>query len=355
MVAAVASLRDHDQGDEARPRPARRHRARSTRAARPRRTRTIDGEDIDRAIEIIRDRTDTLGVSEPEIARIGTDQIRVGLPDVQNAERAIDQVGDTAQLYFYDCEPNVIPTTRSVRTTATERPLHRALRRGQVRLRAEAGVLRGRRAPPPAPTLLPLRRRARCELLAGPGERRGGPLRRPARRRAAAEDSEIVDGPAGHVVVQRSRRATTRTTEVDESETAPPSTSCCATARSSRGDEIKDPKQSTDPNTNQPNVTFDFTDEGQRGVPGGHPGGSPSAGRRRPRPASPATAGGGAYSDHFAIVLDSEIVSRPIINFVREPGRDRRPHRRPDLAAASRSRRPRTWPSSCRSARCRST
>ena len=69
---------------------------------------TVDGEDIDRAIEIIRDRVDALGVSEPEIARLGTDQISVGLPDVTNAQRAIDQVGTTAQLYFYDFEPNVI-------------------------------------------------------------------------------------------------------------------------------------------------------------------------------------------------------------------------------------------------------
>ncbi len=70
----------------------------------------IEGEDMDRSIEIIRERTDTLGVSEPEISRLGTDSVRVGLPDVQNAERAIAQVGDTAQLFFYDWEPNVIST-----------------------------------------------------------------------------------------------------------------------------------------------------------------------------------------------------------------------------------------------------
>src|SRR5919106_4313849 len=69
----------------------------------------IEGGDIDRSIEIIRDRTDSLGVAEPEISRIGEDSVRVGLPDVQNADRAIAQVGDTAQMFFYDWEPNVIP------------------------------------------------------------------------------------------------------------------------------------------------------------------------------------------------------------------------------------------------------
>src|SRR5262249_43335305 len=69
----------------------------------------VTGDDINRSIEIIRQRTDKLGVSEPEISRVGSDSIRVGLPDVQNAQRAISQVGTTAQLYFYDWEPNVIP------------------------------------------------------------------------------------------------------------------------------------------------------------------------------------------------------------------------------------------------------
>src|SRR4029079_11189668 len=69
---------------------------------------TVTGEDMDRSIDIIRQRTDKLGVAEPEIARVGADQISVGLPDVDNADRAIEQVGDTAQMYFYDWEPNVI-------------------------------------------------------------------------------------------------------------------------------------------------------------------------------------------------------------------------------------------------------
>ncbi|MEX2253343.1 MAG: protein translocase subunit SecD [Thermoleophilaceae bacterium] len=63
---------------------------------------------IDDAIETMRERTDALGVSEPEIQRAGSDQISIGLPDVENADRAIEQVGTTAQLQFYDWEPNLI-------------------------------------------------------------------------------------------------------------------------------------------------------------------------------------------------------------------------------------------------------
>ena len=63
---------------------------------------------VDDAIETMRKRVDALGVSEPEIQRAGATQISVGLPDVQNAQRAQEQVGTTAQLQFYDYEPNVL-------------------------------------------------------------------------------------------------------------------------------------------------------------------------------------------------------------------------------------------------------
>ena len=64
-------------------------------------------------------------MAEPEISRIGQDSIRVGLPNVENAEQAINQVGQTAQLYLYDWEPNAIGNPaktnvpRGVCTTAT--------------------------------------------------------------------------------------------------------------------------------------------------------------------------------------------------------------------------------------------
>ena len=68
----------------------------------------VTPQSIDDAIETIRKRTDALGVSEPEIQRAGANQISIGLPNVSNADRAIDQVGTTAQLQFYDWEPNVL-------------------------------------------------------------------------------------------------------------------------------------------------------------------------------------------------------------------------------------------------------
>jgi SecD/SecF fusion protein len=68
----------------------------------------VDTESLNRAIDIMRKRVDQIGVSQPEIQRSGANEITVALPSVSNASRAQDQVGKTAQLLFYDWEPNVI-------------------------------------------------------------------------------------------------------------------------------------------------------------------------------------------------------------------------------------------------------
>jgi len=55
---------------------------------------------IDQALEIIRNRVDQFGVTSPEIARQGTDQILVQLPGITDTERAISLIGKTALLEF---------------------------------------------------------------------------------------------------------------------------------------------------------------------------------------------------------------------------------------------------------------
>ena len=56
----------------------------------------------------MRSRVDQLGVSEPSIQTTGNSLITVGLPDVHDVARAENEVGQTAQLFFYDWEANVL-------------------------------------------------------------------------------------------------------------------------------------------------------------------------------------------------------------------------------------------------------
>ena len=74
----------------------------------------VSGEDIEDSINIIEKRINSLGVSEAEVARLGEKNITVGLPGVTDANRAAEQVGTTAQLYFFDWEPNLIGPERTI-------------------------------------------------------------------------------------------------------------------------------------------------------------------------------------------------------------------------------------------------
>src|SRR6201985_2409945 len=74
----------------------------------------VSGEDIEDSINIIEKRINNLGVSEAEVARLGEKNITVGLPGVTDANRAAEQVGTTAQLFFFDWEPNLIGQERTI-------------------------------------------------------------------------------------------------------------------------------------------------------------------------------------------------------------------------------------------------
>jgi SecD/SecF fusion protein len=63
---------------------------------------------LQRAVDTMSQRVNQLGVSEPQISTQGSDQISVGLPDVQNTQRAEQLVGTTARLEFYDWEANAL-------------------------------------------------------------------------------------------------------------------------------------------------------------------------------------------------------------------------------------------------------
>src|ERR1700739_948573 len=76
--------------------------------AKPTAQSQVTSESMTRTIEIMRKRVDQLGVSSPEILRTGKDEINVNLPDVSNAKRAEEEVGKTAQMDFYDWETDVI-------------------------------------------------------------------------------------------------------------------------------------------------------------------------------------------------------------------------------------------------------
>ncbi|MGI8650472.1 MAG: protein translocase subunit SecD [Rubrobacter sp.] len=61
----------------------------------------VTNEEMARAIEVIRQRVDSLGVTEPEIRQQGTDQALVDIPGITDSDQAVEVIGRTAQLGFY--------------------------------------------------------------------------------------------------------------------------------------------------------------------------------------------------------------------------------------------------------------
>jgi SecD/SecF fusion protein len=63
---------------------------------------------LQRAVNVMENRVNQLGVTQPQIQTEGNDLIDVQLPDVKNVAQAESEVGTTAQLFFYDWEANAL-------------------------------------------------------------------------------------------------------------------------------------------------------------------------------------------------------------------------------------------------------
>jgi preprotein translocase subunit SecD len=72
---------------------------------------SIEEQSVGKSIEVIRNRIDEFGVTEPEIIAQGTDRIVVQLPGVRDIERAKELIGKTAKLEFKIVNDTVAPAT----------------------------------------------------------------------------------------------------------------------------------------------------------------------------------------------------------------------------------------------------
>ena len=303
----------------------------------------VTGEDIERSIEIIRERIDQFGVSEPEVSRLGTDQITISLPDVDNAQRAIDQVGTTAQLYFYDWEPNLIGPEKVLGGRPGQLPpkgpldaskdrweeAGRNIRSFENKQLINAGaypnaygaVLLASEQPPAEdcsncsvsqPRYYLFERGEDHELIAGPEQARKDLFVSPTGEKRPS-NGIVLEVPPGTIVV--SEYPTDEEGKVDK--TARPGWYALVDDPALSGTDITDPKQEYDPNTNAPNVTFSFTDDGRDSF---QQVTRQIAQRGQAQAFGPASAEQAAeISGHFAVVLDNEVKTRPIINFAENP------------------------------------
>jgi len=75
--------------------------------ANPPKGHKLTTDDLNRSIDIMRNRIDKLGVAEPEIRKQGSDQIVIQLAGVHDPASAAKLIGKTAVLEFYDFEADL--------------------------------------------------------------------------------------------------------------------------------------------------------------------------------------------------------------------------------------------------------
>jgi SecD/SecF fusion protein len=304
--------------------------------------REVTGADIDRSIEIIRERIDKLGVAEPEVSRLGTTEISVSLPDVTDAQRAIDQVGTTAQLYFYDWEPNLIGPEETIGGHPGQQPPPGPLRDLRDQWRAagrnvnsaenqqlifsgafptayDAVLLASRQKPvedcttcsAAKPRFYLFDKNSPHKLIAGPEVAEKDLYISPTGRRRP-HNGIVLEVPVGTIVV--SELPTDNSGQVDP--TADPGWYAIRDDPALSGTDITDPKQNFD-QFNQPTVDFGFTDKGREAFQDVTRSIAQRGQAQAIGPVSSQQAS--ALSGHFAVVLDNEVKTRPIINFVENP------------------------------------
>jgi len=306
----------------------------------------VTNEAMDRSVDIIRSGCDRLGVSEIEISRLGRDQISVGIPGARSLGKATECATRPAKLSFYDWDNNLLgpaaavnpllgtpdeTALRQLRQKWIEagRPPTEGFNRGLINEGAEPTMWDAVNLAAKQPRVSDEDCEGVCatgdkyflftddeehRLLSGPVsnqadlyfDEQGRPLPKEGVVKKVPQGTLVVselpiDPASGRAVEDPSQEAFFVISDVAELS----------------GDQIKSPAQNTDPATNQPNVTFEFTDDGRKAFQEITRRLAQEGQARAIGPVDAATAS--QLSGRFAIVLDNQVVSRPIINFQENP------------------------------------
>jgi SecD/SecF fusion protein len=269
---------------------------------------TVTPEALQRSLDIIRERVDALGVAEPELLQSGERQIEVNLPGVENAERAAQQVGSTAQLFFYDWEANILD--ENCRTDPNENADEKQAITGFIQAVRQASRCDpqrdGNNNAADRPRFYAFDEVSKRSLNNGqPSDSREAALE--DLDEAERERAQVLEVPEGIIVV-RDQKPSADAPDPDRYWVIQDNPALSGT-------DIRNPEQDFNQRfRNEPIVKFEFNDRGreafheitraiaQRGLDNSL--GSPDPNQS---------------SQHFAIVLDDVLISAPRIDYVEYP------------------------------------
>jgi SecD/SecF fusion protein len=304
----------------------------------------VNQASLQRAVDIMRSRVDQLGVAEPEIQTTGNNLITVGLPDVKDVTRAEQEVGQTAELYFYDWEANAL--TSNGKTVAsqlqTQDPAALTMSQGVgggpglpggggLPLYQAVTLASKQPAAPLAPTLS--RKGPAYYLFGAPGSAACAAAAKANGVTPVQGDHCLLSGPDTSVKDLDSALPAGVTASEGQLLTVPQGTVVLQAANPSASNQIKsaspsaqfyvlkdnvailgrdvtNPQQSTD-QAGAPDVTFGFTSKGQNEF-------QKVTGAIAQR-GNLVSLGGQTLDQHFAVVLDNQLITAPLIDFKVNP------------------------------------
>jgi SecD/SecF fusion protein len=291
----------------------------------------VDTESLNRAIDIMRKRVDQLGVAQPEIKRSGGTEITVSLPSVTNAQRAQEQVGKTAQLFFYDWEPNVIgadgkPAPTEATVTGGPNPASaeaglpeyeavlRALKRPAIIRKSDTTYATGCTPKQVGGCIYGqwyLLDETHKKVLRGPEDTEANLYGDNQKLPKGVKTKAVRVNPG--TVLARAQPITGKEGKVTQP--SPESWYVLNDSPSLTGNNLKNPRQGFDNGgSGQPNVTFEFDSSGK----GTFQRVTREIAERGQNRQLPGISKQGALQ-HFAVVLDNQVITAPSIDFTQYP------------------------------------
>jgi SecD/SecF fusion protein len=298
--------------------------------ANPPKGHTLTPDDLNRSIDIMRNRIDKLGVSEPEIRKQGSNQIVIQLAGVHDPASAAKLIGKTAVLEFYDFEADLTGPSASTglrRLPVASGSLFDLLSASKTRDLAKNGT--------PAQWYLFNPKKV---VKAGPTPTQAALL-----QTQVVQKPESKGGLGKHVPKDWTILAVPKNTVVVSCDYEADPANCISTQQITTkkvfyllkhhdpsefpdnpipemtGGELKlsGTRADIDPQTNQPVVLMQFTGKGKKVFHDitrqeAQRGATACAGQSDPQAIQQCV-------QHFAIVLDREIQSVPYIDFKRNP------------------------------------
>jgi SecD/SecF fusion protein len=303
---------------------------------------TIDNSSMERAVDIIRSGCDQLGVSEIEVARVGSDQIQVGIPGATSVGKATECATKPARLYFFDWEPNLIGREKAIGGVPGREPPKAAIEEaseewkdagrnpskeengqlvaaGAYASEYNAAKLASEQKPVPGcekcsqPTTYYLfSKLPPHKLIDGPEFTREDLYVDPNGKKRPESAGTVVKVPQGTIVLSE-KPSDSKGQVIEEAE---PGWYAFKDNPALSGTEITNPKAEQG-ETSGPAVTFQFSGQGREAF---QEVTRQIAQRGQARAIGPASGEqAAALSGHFAAVLDNEVKTRPIINFSENP------------------------------------